>query len=434
MAHTAAIAATIIQAILIQPYPQAASSCLELTTGEKKRTAAKMNRRKRYLDPGGEVANIPKSTQSYIKKVQSHLEAPTERDVGESSHSQLACALAISATATENSHGNGTRESSAASEISDADITDTETSDASTNAAPDDVHAPQLSSCESMDSETFQPTAQNTSTDLSVEDIFALTVKFALDFALPWNGIEALHKLIVHILDRHDIPTSKYLFKKHVGVGVENAHFHFYCGQCMNLVAETSGDLAERNRVQATCSVCAKSLTGRQMMSDGNFFITLPVQQQLSSLLTDKSVANALRDGLSSVAQRDSSAADHVTDITDGALYKEFRSNLKSRDAITLTLSSDGSPVFKCSKYSMWPVQLSLNELPVHMRHKNLLMSALWYGQDKPDMTLLLSPVVREVEKLANNSVTWTSRGKTFHSKVKKTSFVFSHVIFLLLR
>lgn len=394
-----------------------------------------MKRRKLYLDPGGDVEKIPKSTQSYIKKVQSHLKAPTERDVGESSGSQLACALAISATATENfSHGNGTRETAVASEISDADITDTETSDASTNAEPDDVPTPQLSSGESMYSETFQPTARDPSSDLSVEDIFALTVKFALDFALPWKGIEALQKLIVHILDRHDIPTSKYLFKKHVGVGVENARFHFYCAKCMNLVAETSGDLAERNRVQATCSVCTNSLTGRQMMSDGNFFITLPVQQQLSSLLTDESIANALRDGLSSIAQRDSNSADHVTDITDGALYKEFRSNLKSRDAITLTLSSDGSPIFKSSKYSMWPVQLSLNELPVHMRHKNLLMSALWYGQEKPDMTLLLSPVVREMEKLANNSVKWMSRGKTFHSKVNKPSFVFSHVVFLLVR
>ncbi|KAH9384060.1 hypothetical protein HPB48_026039 [Haemaphysalis longicornis] len=241
--------------------------------------------------------------------------------------------------------------------------------------------------------------------------------------------IEALQKLIVHILDRHDIPSSKYLFKKHVGVGVSNARFHFYCASCMNLVAETSGDLMERNRVKATCSVCTKSLTGRQMIADGNFFITLPVQQQLSALLADESVANALHDGLNSIAGRVSAAAEHVSDITDGALYKEFRSKLNSRDAITLTLSSDGSPTFKSSKYSIWPVQLSLNELPVHMRHKNILISALWYGQDHPNMTLLLSPVVREMEKLADNSVEWMSRGKTLHSKVNIPHFILTHMV-----
>lgn len=80
----------------------------------------------------------------------------------------------------------------------------------------------------------------------------------------------------------------------------------------MNLVAETPGDIKERNSVKTTCSVCMKSLTGQQMMSDGNFFITLPVQ--LSFLLSDESVANALLDGLNSISQRNSTAAEHVSD------------------------------------------------------------------------------------------------------------------------
>lgn len=237
---------------------------------------------------------------SVIYNAQSHLTVSTKRDDSEGSSSELAGALVISATSTGNSSDGNGNETPVVSEIFDADITNLVTSDASTNSALDDILTPQVSS-ESVDSENSQPTPQDSSSNLSVEDIFALTVKFTLNVGLPWKGIEALQQLIVHILDRHDILTSKYVFKKHVGVGVLNAHFDFYCSPCMNPVAETSGDLIERNRVKVTCSVCMKSLTGRQIMVDGNFFITLPVEQ-LSSLLTNESVANALHDGLNSIA------------------------------------------------------------------------------------------------------------------------------------
>ncbi|KAK8769765.1 hypothetical protein V5799_013765 [Amblyomma americanum] len=48
-----------------------------------------------------------------------------------------------------------------------------------------------------------------------------------------------------------------------------------------------------------------------------------------------------------------------------------------------------------------------LNELPMYFRHKNVLTSMLWYGQSRPDMTLLLSSFVLQMETLASNGVTW---------------------------
>lgn len=162
--------------------------------------AGKMNRRKCYLDPGCDVTDIPKSTQSYIKPVHSHLTVTTKRDDSEGSRSVLATALAISATATGNSRDeNGNRETPVVLEIFDADITDTKTSDASTNSVPGNILSPQVVSrmfdaaitdpetsdsastnsppgdilspqvsCENMDSENCQPTALEPSSDLSV--------------------------------------------------------------------------------------------------------------------------------------------------------------------------------------------------------------------------------------------------------------------------
>ncbi|KAH7973575.1 hypothetical protein HPB49_002804 [Dermacentor silvarum] len=46
------------------------------------------------------------------------------------------------------------------------------------------------------------------------QDLLALTVNFAIEFGLPWNGVEALQKLIAYALDRNGVPATKYLFKK----------------------------------------------------------------------------------------------------------------------------------------------------------------------------------------------------------------------------
>lgn len=58
-------------------------------------------------------------------------------------------------------------------------------------------------------------------------------------------------------------------------------------------------------------------------------------------------------------------------DICGGALYKELASNHlhKLQNFVTLTFNTDGIPVFKSSKYALWPMFLMVNELPYKMRY-----------------------------------------------------------------
>ncbi|KAH6934244.1 hypothetical protein HPB50_022231 [Hyalomma asiaticum] len=128
----------------------------------------------------------------------------------------------------------------------------------------------------------------------SAQDLLLMVLNYALEFGLSWKAVEALQKLIVHVLDRHDIPTSKYLFKKQVGANIQDARFHFYCAPCINALGKTSGHLQERNSFQATCPFCNESYSGRKLVLDGHFFITLQTERQLSSLLSDKVVASNL--------------------------------------------------------------------------------------------------------------------------------------------
>ncbi|KAH9360096.1 hypothetical protein HPB48_014615 [Haemaphysalis longicornis] len=171
---------------------------------------------------------------------------------------------------------------------------------------------------------------------LSPYDIMALTVNFAVQFGLPWRGGEALQKLICYILRRKDVPGTKHLFKKFVGAGIEAARFHFYCDECMASISETSGRLVERNSQEGQCRECGKPYSGREMMRDGQFFVSLPLQRQLTSQLADKEVASALLDRLN-VINQNPGEVESKADMTDGDMYRRIRKEISEHD-LTLTL------------------------------------------------------------------------------------------------
>jgi len=91
-----------------------------------------------------------------------------------------------------------------------------------------------------------------------------------------------------------------------------------------------------------------------------------------------------------------------VEDIFDGELYTDQCSGdgfLDMKSGISFTWYSDGANVFKSSKMSVWPMLLSVNELPFNKRLlKENVMAGLWCGPVKPVGNLMLSPL-RAVRK-----------------------------------
>lgn len=85
-----------------------------------------------------------------------------------------------------------------------------------------------------------------------------------------------------------------------------------------------------------------------------------------------------------------------LCDVKDGLLYKKLREKLNWSD-ITVSFSSDGSPVFMSSVCSMWPIQMLVNELPVLQRWKNIIVGGIWFGQNHPNMPMFLEQFVEEV-------------------------------------
>lgn len=90
---------------------------------------------------------------------------------------------------------------------------------------------------------------------------------------------------------------------------------------------------------------------------------------------------------------------------------------------LAFSLSTDGVPIFKSSSTSLWPVYLVINNLPpsIRMNSENVITTSLWYGPRKPPIRLLLSPVVKKLEKLATVGITLSTPAgfKTIRGKLQ---------------
>ena len=64
-------------------------------------------------------------------------------------------------------------------------------------------------------------------------------------------------------------------------------------------------------------------------------------------------------------------AEGNIEDVYDGKLYKDqFQHGgfLSQQFNMSCKVNSDGVAVFKSSKFGVWPLFLSINELPLHLR------------------------------------------------------------------
>ena len=82
----------------------------------------------------------------------------------------------------------------------------------------------------------------------------------------------------------------------------------------------------------------------------------------------------------------------------------EFSTDIFKKSEIQLVLSTDGAPVFKSSKLSVWPVWVQVYNLPPILRSNfcNLSLLGLWHGESKPGFSELLSSICLELKTICN--------------------------------
>ncbi|KAM7290254.1 hypothetical protein ISCGN_026901 [Ixodes scapularis] len=201
------------------------------------------------------------------------------------------------------------------------------------------------------------------------------------------------------------LPQSKYLFRKLWAAETESAAaYHFYCRSCNDLL-----EVAEDDGI---CPTCETSNKLKNVKQDGDFFVVLDIGKQLNHIIQMNKPA--LHEKLSGVARDRQGDASVISDITEAEAYVKLQSSgtLQGSD-LTLTVNTDGSPVFTSSGASVWPIQFTANELPVPQRFKVSALAGLWFGRGHPNMTLFLGKFVEGVTTM--EPVLWQHEG-TRHS------------------
>ncbi|XP_076833120.1 uncharacterized protein LOC143478075 isoform X2 [Brachyhypopomus gauderio] len=225
-----------------------------------------------------------------------------------------------------------------------------------------------------------------------VEDVSWLTI---LAFSLKHNVTGALMEDLLKLLKLHSqgsvsIPASKYMLEKPFTDFLDKPEYHHYCGVCANYLGSS---LSKENELK--CEYCSSSKTVRQSVENGEFFIYVSLKDQLKDLLENQNVQYYSSEHSSHT----------IPDITDGEMYKNLKSNCDS--FLSLSFNCDGVPVFRSSRFSIWPLLCSVNEIPPEERDKHVLLCGLWFGSSKPNMTSFFKPFVEECNSLAQTGVQW---------------------------
>ncbi|CAG5897779.1 unnamed protein product [Menidia menidia] len=184
---------------------------------------------------------------------------------------------------------------------------------------------------------------------------------------------------------------------RHLFQAVHSVSTVFYCDQCQNYLGKNP----------TCCSDCKKTFDKASSFKNGNFFLYASLKDLLKDILNNYGTKL-----LPKVAKHDHD----FTDVLDGLMYQNLlKQGTLGKDDLTLTWNCDGVPIFE-PRFSVWPLQFMINELPYALRQENLIVAGLWFGPKNPKMDTFLKPFIDECCDLAQNPFQWNDSSGAAHS------------------
>ena len=114
-----------------------------------------------------------------------------------------------------------------------------------------------------------------------------------------------------------------------------------------------------------------------------SFFMTLGMKAQTRELFSRDEIVQGLRYKFE--REKD---ANTLNDLLDGKLYQKLSEAgmpLSNENNISISFNTDGVPLGKSSDQQLWPIYITINELPPKLRAKHMLS-----GLVKPSQTCKL--------------------------------------------
>lgn len=245
-----------------------------------------------------------------------------------------------------------------------------------------------------IESEAFSESISN-EVDKSRGEIFLMALKFSISNYLSTTATSNLFTLINNIFRTPILPNSKYIHDKLLNPNI-GVSFHAVCNTCSVYI----GEFSEVKNIK-NCHICSSNLL-LSNTSDSSFFVLLDPTKQVSDLI------HIHEDHYDYVVKERIPEENYIQDVYDGNEYRKFVNSLPEKDKhcyVTSVLNTDGAPIYKSSKYSIWPIFLKLNELPAQERSNNLILAGLWFNKNKPDMTVFLGRFVELLNRVTDAGI-----------------------------
>ncbi|CAG7721860.1 unnamed protein product, partial [Allacma fusca] len=207
---------------------------------------------------------------------------------------------------------------------------------------------------------------------------------------LSRSSIDDLLRLLkLHLPTGVKYPKSSYKLQKALKCVPMPSKRYIYCETCERVISNM------------ICEECDKVFEEKQIRTAGNYFIIYDVISQFSLMLNN----GIIKQELTTAILKRLSMSVEETQLLYGNKYTDIVGDWN----LSATLNTDGVPVFKSSKYSLWPVLMTLNELPYKLRKNMVLLGALWCGTKKINIDMVFSLLVPELNKLQETGVMWTN-------------------------
>lgn len=232
-------------------------------------------------------------------------------------------------------------------------------------------------------------------------DMTLMVVKYALIESLSHSSVTRLFTLLNHILLDPIFPDSRYLVDAMFNP-LNGVVYHALCPDC----GRNIGTFDKQQRF-VLCQSCNLSVNVRDPLYY-DFFVTLDPSHAIRNLIKEHV------DFYDNVVHTRVHEEGVFEDVYDGLEYRKLVENIKAsgvQDYCTTIFNTDGAPVFKNSEFAIWPVQLTINEIPPNDRLRNPILCGLWFGKHKPNMNIFLKPFVDMINSTSEKGVSLDANG-----------------------
>lgn len=213
-------------------------------------------------------------------------------------------------------------------------------------------------------------------------------IRHSINYNQSYNGLQNMTEIVNSTPNASiQVPSTLHTMKKFVKPELKY-EFHLQCSKC-NIYSSTSSS-------RCNCIACGEKLT----TVESNHFVYIPLKQQLLKSIDE----NFARITSYEFDRKNNSESDVIRDVYDSILHQQVQAKYQSATVLPLSIITDGAVVHKCSRKSLWAIQMYQNFLPPILRYiaKHILVVGLYFGVKKPNMHDFFLPLFKELESIYN--------------------------------